>query len=85
MKFVAQYPFADPEVAARKVLELASAFEPMQDGRIDTEKINGPFLFELKATAKYKAGLDRATAKGWLVLRDSGAFLKRTACTAVIA
>jgi hypothetical protein len=44
MKFVAPRPFADPEVAARKLLELASAFEPVQDGRIYIEKINGPFL-----------------------------------------
>ncbi len=34
MKFVAARPFADPEVAARKLLELANAFEPIQDGRI---------------------------------------------------
>jgi len=26
-------------------MELAHAFEPVQDGRIYIEKINGPFLF----------------------------------------
>ena len=42
----------------------------MQDGRIHIEKINGPFLFQLKGTpAEYKAGLDLAIAKGWLVGR----------------
>jgi hypothetical protein len=42
--------------AARKLLELANEFEPIQDGRIYIEKINGPFLFELKGTpAAYKA------------------------------
>jgi hypothetical protein len=50
MKFVASRPFANPEVAARKLIELANAFEPVQDGRIYIEKINGPFLFELKGT-----------------------------------
>jgi hypothetical protein len=41
----------------------------VQDGRIYIEKINGPFLFELKGTpAEYKAGLDCAIAKGWLEL-----------------
>ena len=41
----------------------------MQDGRIYTEKINGPFLYELKGTpAEYKAGLDCAIGKGWLIL-----------------
>jgi hypothetical protein len=62
MKFLSDRPFADPEAAARKLLELANAVEPVQDGRIYIEKINGPFLFELKGTpAAYKAGLDRAT------------------------
>jgi hypothetical protein len=43
----------------------------MQDGRIYIEKINGPFLFELKGTpAEYKAGLERAIAKGWRHLRS---------------
>jgi len=38
----------------------------VQDGRIYIEKINGPFLFELKGTpAAYKAGLDRATIEAW--------------------
>ena len=50
------------ETAARKLLELTNASEPMQDGRIYSEKINGPLLFEPKsAPAKYKAGLDRAS------------------------
>jgi hypothetical protein len=44
-EFVAPRPFADPEVAPRKLVELANAFEPIQDGRIYIEKINGPFLF----------------------------------------
>ena len=57
MKFVQPRPFADPEIAARKLLELANAFEPIQDGRIYIEKINGPFLFELKGTpAEYRGG-----------------------------
>jgi hypothetical protein len=40
------------------------AFELAQDGRIYIEKINGPFLYQLKGTpAECKAGLDRAIAK----------------------
>jgi hypothetical protein len=36
-------------------MKLARSFEPVQDGRIHIEKINGPFLFELKGTpAEYK-------------------------------
>jgi len=61
MKYVAPRPYADPEVAARKIVELANAVEPYFDNRILIEKINGPFLYELRGTpAEYKAGLDRA-------------------------
>ena len=68
MKFVSARPFADPDVAARKLVEIANTVEVAQDGRVHIEKINGPMLFQLKATpAEYKAGLDRALANGWLV------------------
>jgi hypothetical protein len=65
--------------AARKLLELARAFELVQDGRIYIEKINGPFLFQLRGTpAEYKAGLDLAIATGWLWLHESGTYVKFT-------
>jgi hypothetical protein len=51
-----------------------------QDGRIYIEKINEPFplsLYQLKGTpAEYKAGLDRAIAKGWLILHESGTYVR---------
>jgi len=34
MKFIAEHPYADPETAARKLVELANAFDPVQDERI---------------------------------------------------
>lgn len=79
LKFVSDRPFADPEAAARKVLELAHAFEPIQDGRIYIEKINGPFLFEAGGTpTEYKAGLDLALARGWIEMHESGTYVKFT-------
>lgn len=79
MKFVDHRAFADPEAAARKLMELANAFEPVQDGRIYIEKINEPFLYQFKGTAaEYKAGLDLAIARGWLILHKSGTFVKLT-------
>ena len=79
MKFVDARPFADPDVAAHKLLELTNAVEPYFDNRILIEKINGPFLYELRGTpAEYKAGLDRAIEKGWLVLHESGTFVRFT-------
>jgi hypothetical protein len=47
VKFVADRPFADPEVAARKLMEIANSVEPVQDGRIHIEKIDWPFICEL--------------------------------------
>ena len=45
------------------MVELAYAFEAVQDGRICIEKINGPFLYQLKGTpAEYKAAPERAIA-----------------------
>ena len=68
MKFSPDRPYSDPEKAARKLLEIANAVEAVQDGRIHIEKINGPFLFRERATpAEYKAGLDLAIERGWLV------------------
>jgi hypothetical protein len=79
VKFVEGRPLADPDAAARTLIELANAFEPVQDGRIYIENINGPFLYQLKGTpAEYKAGLDRAIANGWLWLHESGTYVKFT-------
>jgi hypothetical protein len=49
-------------------------------GRIYIELVNGPFLFEQKASpAEYKAGLDLAIQRGWLWLHESGTYVKFTA------
>jgi hypothetical protein len=79
MKFATDRPYANPETAARKLVEIANAVEAVQDGRIHIELINAPLLFEHKASpAEYKAGLDMAIARGWLWLHESGAYVKFT-------
>jgi hypothetical protein len=50
-------PYADPEAAAQKLVELAASVEPIND-RIHIEKINGPFLS--KIGCKARAGVRRA-------------------------
>ena len=51
----------------------------MQDGRIQIEKINAPFLFRERATpAEYRAGLKLAIERGWLVMHESGTFVRFT-------
>jgi hypothetical protein len=77
MKLVTERPFADPEVAARKLVELAAAIQPAQDGRIHTEKINYPFLYTLKGSgAEFGAGIRCAIEKGWLELHESGTYVR---------
>jgi hypothetical protein len=67
MRFVEPRPFADPEAAARKLLEIANSVEPVQDGRIHIEKLNWPFLAEFKGSpAEYSAGLKLAIERGWI-------------------
>jgi hypothetical protein len=72
-------PFADPEAAARELLEIANSVEAVQDGRIHIENINGPFLYQAKGSpAEYKAGLDLAIQSGWLWLHESGTYVRFT-------
>ena len=76
---IADRPFADPDRAAPWLLEHAHAFEPIQDGRIYIEKLNGPFLFVDKGSpAEYTAGLKLAIERGWLQLHESGTYVKFT-------
>jgi hypothetical protein len=48
----------------------------VQDGRIHIEKISAP-LFRVRATpAEYSAGLKLAIERAWLVLHESGTFVR---------
>ena len=79
MKLTADRLFADPEKAARKLLEIANATETVQDGRIFIEKINDQFLNKEGATpGEYSAALAYAVAKGWLWKHESGTYVKFT-------
>ena len=79
VKFSTGRPYADPEAAARKLIEIANATEAIQDGRIHIEKINGPFLFELKGSpTEYGAGLKLAVERGGLWKHESGTYVKFT-------
>jgi len=85
MKFVDARPFADPDAAARKLMELAAAIKPLQEGRIHVERLNGPFLFEMKGSpAEYGAAMKYAIAQGWLVMHESGTYVKLTQAGAAL-
>jgi hypothetical protein len=44
MKFVEPSRFTDPDATVRKLMEIANATEPAQDGRIYIELVNAAFL-----------------------------------------
>jgi hypothetical protein len=73
MKLTTERPFADPEAAARKLVEIASGIEPVQDGRIHIEKINAPFLY---SGEEFGAGIKHAIERGWLELHESGTYVR---------
>jgi len=79
MKLTTDRPYADPEASARKLIEIANSVEAVQDGRIHIQLLNGPMLFEHKATpAEYGAGLKLAIERGWLAMHESGTFVRFT-------
>jgi hypothetical protein len=59
-----QSHFADPDAAARKLVQIANASEAVQDGRIYIELINGHFLKEGGTPDQYRAALARAVTLG---------------------
>jgi hypothetical protein len=78
MKFTADRAFADPDKAARKLVEIANTVEAVQDGRIHIKLINAPFLQGGGSPAEYKAGLDMAIANGWPTTHRSVVYVKFT-------
>jgi hypothetical protein len=78
MKHITDRPYSDPEKAARKLMEIAFQVKAVQ-GRVHIEKINGPMLFQEKASpAEYWAGLQLAIKHGWLTYHESGTFVTFT-------
>ena len=78
VKFIDPYQFADPDVAARKLVEIASTIEAVQDGRIFIERVNEPFLLAGGSGDDFRAGIERAIALGWFFRHESGTYVKFT-------
>jgi hypothetical protein len=78
VKFVERHSFADPDVAARNLIEIANSAEAVQDGRIYIERVNEPFLAAGGSGEQFRAGIERAIALGWLWRHESGTFVKFT-------
>jgi hypothetical protein len=66
MKLVEPNRFADPDAAARKLVEIANTIEPAQDGRIYIELVNAAFLKAGGTAEQFRAGISgRSTKVGW--------------------
>ena len=78
MKFVERHPFADPDVAARKLVEIANGVEAVQDGRIYIERVNEPFLAAGGSADQFRAAIEHAIALGWIWRHESGTYVKFT-------
>jgi hypothetical protein len=78
LKFIERHPFADPDAAARKLVEIANGVEAVQDGRIFIERVNEPFLANGGSGEQFRAGIERAIALGWLWRHESGTYVRFT-------
>ncbi len=76
MKLTAERPFANPEAAACKLVEIAKGIEPIQDGRIFIELVNGPFLKAGGTGDGFRAAVAFAVERGWIELHESGTFVR---------
>lgn len=78
MKYATARPHADPQKAARRILEIANLIEPVQGG-IHIEKVNEPFLFrDGGSPAENGGGMKFAVDRGWLTMHESGPFVNFT-------
>ena len=75
MKSVELNRFTDPDAAARKLVEIANAIEPAQDGRIYIELVNAAFLKAGGTGEEFRAGIQRSVDKG---CHESGTYVMFT-------
>ncbi|MDA9427116.1 hypothetical protein XH97_34115 [Bradyrhizobium sp. CCBAU 53380] len=75
MKYASAHPLAEPETAARKLVEIASGIQPVQDGRVFIELINAPFLKQ-GTGEQFSAAVTFAKEHGWLELHESGTYVR---------
>ena len=79
MKYATDRPYSDPEKAARRLMEHAQAFEPIQDGPDLYREDQRPVPVRRQGHAR---GIQRraelAISRGWLELHESGTFVELT-------
>jgi hypothetical protein len=78
MKFKQDGPFATPEAAERKLLELANAVEADHAGRLSVAVVNKQFREAGGSYEEYGLAVKAAVEHGWLTLHPSGGYLSFT-------
>jgi hypothetical protein len=74
MKFAEPSRLTDPDAAPRKLVEIANAIEPAQDGRIYIDLVNGAFLSDRRERPARLPRSRAAPGRSWprLVWSASG-------------
>ncbi len=78
MKFKEDRPFATPEAAERKLLEIANAVEADHAGRLSVAVINGQFRAAGGGYEEYGKAVKAAIQHGWITMHPSGGYLSFT-------
>jgi hypothetical protein len=78
MKFKEDRPFAMPESAERKLLEIANALETDHAGRLSVAIINRQYREDGGSYEEYGIALKAAIAHRWITVHPSGAYLSFT-------
>jgi hypothetical protein len=78
MKFKEDRPFATPEAAERKLLEIANALEADHAGRLSVTIINRQYREASGSYEEYEIALKVAIAHGCITVHPSGVYLSFT-------
>jgi hypothetical protein len=73
-KFTQERPYAKPEAAARKLIEIARGL-PVDEGRMCVGKWNDLFRAAGGNVDEYAAGRDQAIADGVIAMHECGGFV----------
>ena len=73
MKFAEARASADPEKAARCIVEIASTIDPVQDGRIGSRGSMARSSSRTRA-ARRSTARAKLAERGWLAMHESGTF-----------
>jgi hypothetical protein len=73
-KYVKHRPYAEPEAAAAKLLEIAKTLR-IDEGRMSIGEWNGTFLRGGGSVAEYTAGRDKMVADGIIQIHECGGFI----------